>query len=139
MKNRKVKDDLIILPSSQMQIKPKYGYSDFYNDFTGDKKVGKDGYLYVKILRIRNGKKRFKFEMEHRFRAELALGKRLKKETIVHHHGANQLVICENSKYHNLLHDRIKEKGCFGSLWKDRVKEDLFLDIDSHNSGASVN
>lgn len=40
-----------------------------------------------------------------RKRAELALGHPLKRSQIVHHFTPTQLVICEDQKYHALLHE----------------------------------
>lgn len=91
---------------------PIYGYSQFYLNYKYRKKVGKDGYLQVAV----NGK----LVSEHRHRARLALGTDLPKQARIHHHNANQLVICEDSGYHKLLHERMGALGYSNSVWKYR-------------------
>lgn len=50
---------------------------------------------------------------EHILRAEKALGKLLPRGAQVHHHTATQLVICQDQKYHRLLHKREAERRKF--------------------------
>lgn len=50
----------------------------------------------------------------------LALGKDLPKGVVVHHHNANQLVICEDGEYHKLLHRRMEAMGYSDLQWKYR-------------------
>ncbi len=50
-----------------------------------------------------NGRKRL-----YRLRAEKAIGRALKRHEDVHHHSAEQLVICDSHSYHGLLHARTR-------------------------------
>ncbi len=55
---------------------------------------------------------------EHRIIAEKALGKRLPKGAVVHHHSDKQLVICQDQGYHNLLAKRtIALRECGHASW----------------------
>jgi hypothetical protein len=45
---------------------------------------------------------------EHTVMAETALGKPLPRNSVVHHHNPEQLVICEDQAYHRLLHARTR-------------------------------
>lgn len=49
-------------------------------------------------------------ERQYRLRAELALGRKLKRTEHVHHHSETQLVICD-AKYHRWLHKAMRERG----------------------------
>src|SRR4051812_13325745 len=48
--------------------------------------------------------------MTYRKRAEIALGRRLKRHEHVHHHSETQLVICTVS-YHMWLHKVMRQRG----------------------------
>lgn len=53
------------------------------------------------------------YVQEHVFIAMKALGKPLPAEAVVHHHTKDQLVICQNRAYHNLIHRRQRAyKAC---------------------------
>ena len=55
----------------------------------------------------------------HRLIAEKALGKTLPEGCVIHHHTDTQLVICENHKYHMLLHQRMRAlKACGHASWR---------------------
>lgn len=61
--------------------------------------------------------------LEHRLIAERVLGKPLPKGVEIHHHGARddnaQIVICENRKYHALLHTRTRAlRACGHANWR---------------------
>jgi len=58
------------------------------------------------------------YRLEHRMRAEKAIGKTLSPEIPVHHY-KNFLVVCENQGYHLLLHIRTKAlEGCGNANWR---------------------
>jgi hypothetical protein len=42
----------------------------------------------------------------YRYIAEKVLGRKLKSTEVVHHHGHQQLVLCQDESYHKLLHIR---------------------------------
>ena len=49
--------------------------------------------------------------LQHRLLAEQTLGRRLPDNAVVHHFGgklSRQLVLCENSAYHNLIEARFR-------------------------------
>jgi len=57
----------------------------------------------------------------HRLKAEKALGKKLPKLAVVHHHDGDRstnkntnLVVCQDKAYHNLLHQRIRAYNACG-------------------------
>jgi len=55
----------------------------------------------------------------HRIAAENALGKPLPEGAAVHHHNAEQLMICQNNAYHRLLHQRMRaHEACGNSNWR---------------------
>lgn len=56
-------------------------------------------------------------KLEHRLRAERALGKPLPKGVEIHHLNGGftgPIVICENRRYHQLLHHRMRIKAAGG-------------------------
>ena len=56
---------------------------------------------------------------EHIFLAEKALGKSLPLGAQVHHHTPEQLVICQDCSYHNLLHLRQRAlRACGHANWR---------------------
>ncbi len=62
----------------------------------------------------------------HRQRAERALGKPLPRKAVVHHADGSrdenaQLVICEDQRYHGLLHVRMRVKAAGGNPNTDRI------------------
>jgi hypothetical protein len=76
--------------------------------------IHKDGYIEIK----RNGKSR----LEHRIIAEKALGKALPEKARIHHIDGNglnnlnnNLVICPDDKYHQLLHKRQEALNATGN------------------------
>ena len=75
------------------------------------------GYTEVKAWghpRARNG-----YVLEHILKAEKALGKPIPKKHPIHHFDKTQLVICENAKYHHLLHIRTKAlRACGHANWR---------------------
>ena len=52
--------------------------------------------------------------LEHRLRASKALGKKLPNKSVVHHIGNDDLVLCQNQKYHLLLHKRMRARIATG-------------------------
>lgn len=65
-------------------------------------------------------------ELLHRVRAERALGRPLPADAIVHHADGSTaddapLVICEDRKYHRLLHRRMRVKGAGGDPNTDKI------------------
>jgi len=73
----------------------------------------------------RNGR----VEMIHRLRAETALGRPLPKGAIVHHADGSRkadapLVICDNHRYHKLLHVRMRVIAFGGNPNTDKVCQD---------------
>ena len=55
----------------------------------------------------------------HRLIAKKALGEHLPEGCVVHHHTDTQLVICENHKYHMLLHQRMRAlRACGHASWR---------------------
>ena len=97
---------------------PIYGYSSFWINFKGPKKVKNDGYLSVKGHGYKKGKYGYFSFNEHIYRAQKALEREIPNGVVVHHHNANQLVICQDKEYHFLLHNRMEERGCSSLLWE---------------------
>jgi hypothetical protein len=94
---------------------PLYGYSEFYRGHNGQRGVNNYGYLTIDV----DGER----VAEHRHRAEKALGRPIPEGVIVHHHNANQLIICENQKYHTLIHKRMRNSGYDKKFWTNRISE----------------
>lgn len=66
------------------------------------------------------------FTYSHRLRAENAIGKPLPAGAIVHHVDGSQrdesdLVICQDQKYHLLLHMRMRTRAAGGDPWTDKL------------------
>lgn len=62
---------------------------------------------------------KYGYMFEHILIAENALGKNLPEKAIVHHHTPDQLVICENQAYHNLIHQRKRAyEACGHADWR---------------------
>lgn len=56
---------------------------------------------------------------EHVFLAEKALGKALPPKAVVHHHTPDQIVLCQDTTYHHLLHKRQRAlKACGHAGWR---------------------
>ena len=51
---------------------------------------------------------------EYRLLASKALGKSLPEGSVVHHHSYNQLVLCQDTSYHHILHKRQKAYNATG-------------------------
>lgn len=74
----------------------------------------------------------------HIFIAEKALGKNLHSKAVVHHHSKEQFVICEDQKYHMLLHLRARAMEVCGHVdWrkcnfckKYDAPENLFISLN---------
>jgi hypothetical protein len=55
---------------------------------------------------------------EHIVIAEKALGKPLPTGAVVHHHASDQLVICQDKAYHNMIHRRMRAyEACGNADW----------------------
>ena len=48
-------------------------------------------------------------QVDYRKKVEIAMGKKLASRHPVHHFDGDSLVVCQNAKYHKLLHNRQKE------------------------------
>lgn len=89
---------------------------------------------YRKEIRV-NGERR----IAHQVSAEKALGKPLPEGAVVHHHSANQLVICQDDTYHKLLHVRERAiKACGHAGWRKckickKYDDPANLYIQAHN------
>ena len=69
---------------------------------------------YKKVKSPFNGK----YKRAYVVKAEIALGKELDVKHPVHHHN-NELVICENKIYHQLLHDNTDAlRACGNTSWR---------------------
>lgn len=95
---------------------PIYGYSEFYLNHECKKGVNRDGYLLVAEYRLKG-------DLEHVIRAENAYGGKLPTKALVHHHNADQLVICEDQKYHTFIHKRMRNCGYDKKFWTKRIKK----------------
>lgn len=67
-----------------------------------------------------------RFELAHRYRAAVALGKPLPPRVVVHHADGSrredaQLVLCENQAYHMLLHARMRVVAAGGNPNTDKI------------------
>lgn len=84
----------------------------------GQGTVTRPGYIVLNL----NGRKVF----EHVYVAELALGRRLPRGVLVHHHNESKadnrnenLVICPDQTYHKLLHKRMRALAACGNAdWR---------------------
>jgi hypothetical protein len=93
----------------------------------GGRRVRSDGYIYLWIPGYHRSSKNY--VMEHIVIAETALGHHLPKGAEVHHanekRGDNSngnLVICQDVRYHRLLHRRLRAmKACGHADWKQCV------------------
>jgi len=59
---------------------------------------------------------------KYRLVAATALGKPLPPFTIIHHHGEDQIVICEDAKYHELLERREEALIAVGDVHKRKCR-----------------
>jgi len=98
--------------------------------------IDKDGYVVLK---------RKPRVLEHIAIAEMALGKSLPKNAVVHHVDGNKqnninsnLVICPDKKYHNLIHARMRALAiCGNPNWSKCIR---CFEYDSpHNLSKSKN
>lgn len=84
---------------------------------------------------------------DHIVKAEKALGENLPEGAVVHHHTRDQLVICQNQKYHLLLHKRQRAlEACGHANWlkctyckKYDTPENLFGNDKKHYHKKCVN
>ena len=91
------------------------------NRWNGGKWISSQGYMMHYIPdhpRMSRG-----YVREHIVLAEKALGKPLPDKVVVHHHGERsdntQLVVCQNQKYHMLLHMRTRAlSACGHASWR---------------------
>ena len=91
------------------------------NHWKGGKHLDKDGYFIV----LNPGYRKNNYVYEHTIVAESVFGKRLPLKAVVHHvdedrsnNQNNNLVICENLKYHFLLHKRMRAiSACGNPRW----------------------
>ena len=59
------------------------------------------------------------YVLEHILIAEKALGKFLPEKTVVHHHSPTQLVVCQDTAYHNFIHQRKRAyESCGHAHWR---------------------
>ena len=59
------------------------------------------------------------YVLEHILIAEKAFGKSLPQKAVIHHHTPEQLVVCQNRAYHNLLHRRQRAfEVCGHANWR---------------------
>lgn len=94
------------------------------NRWNGGKYIKTDGYVMV-IVR-EDDRRKYPYIREHVMIAEKVLGKHLPEKAVVHHVNGNtldnrneNLVICENRPYHQLLHRRKKAyDACGHANWK---------------------
>jgi len=81
-------------------------------NWKGGKKIGNGGYILIKTKGHPRGAKRNDYVQEHIIIVERILGKPLPKGVVPHHYGKvsenHKIVICENAKYHHLLHIRTR-------------------------------
>jgi hypothetical protein len=99
------------------------GHNPFVSDISGPKSYrwkggktrGRNNYTLIKI----EHPKAKPYVFEYILKAEKALGKPLPEKAHVHHHNENQLVICEDAAYHNLIHQRQRAyKACGHASWR---------------------
>jgi len=115
----------------------------------GGRYINHSGYVMVSIP----GHKRSQqngYVREHIYIAEKVLGKELPEKAQVHHFGSpsdnSQLVICEDQKYHFLLHIRAKALKECGDANKRKCKfckkydfiENLYCVQSNHGHGWNV-
>ena len=87
--------------------------------WNGGRNVTPDGYVRIRVLG--HG-----YVFEHVLVAEAALGRDLPTNAVVHHanecrseNQGDNLVLCEDRAYHNLLHARMRAvAGCGNADWK---------------------
>jgi len=95
-------------------------------NWKGGKSLGRTNQKYTISLNHKHPKGHNGYVLEHRLIAEKVLGKYLPQSAVVHHingdtfDNRNQnLVICENDSYHQLLHRRkIALKECGHADWR---------------------
>jgi hypothetical protein len=76
--------------------------------------------IYRNLIKVPGHPKAHRgFVRDYILKAEKALGKYLPKKAVVHHHAIEQLVICENQRYHKLLHRRAEALlSCGHANWR---------------------
>lgn len=96
------------------------------------------------VKRYRMQTKDGELQLVHRIRAELALGKPLPPDAVVHHADGSKnehapLVICQDESYHRLLHARMRIKAFGGDPNLDRVCHgcQTLKPIDRFQAGAA--
>jgi hypothetical protein len=86
-------------------------------NWKGGRKRRLDG--YVLLYMPDHPRATEKYVLSHIIEAEKALGKLLPEKAVVHHHSSEQLVICQNQAYHNLIHRRQRAlMSCGHSHWR---------------------
>ena len=86
-------------------------------NWRGGRRISSHGYPWIYAPDHPRNTKGFVYE--HTLLAEKALGKFLPEGTMVHHHSATQLVICQDQAYHMLLEKRMRAlRACGHADWR---------------------
>jgi hypothetical protein len=81
-------------------------------------RVSTGGYYYRKFA-PGHPRANQNYVLEHILIAEKALGKSLPEKAVIHHHTPEQLVICQDRAYHNLLHQKNRALiACGHANWR---------------------